>query len=180
MVRRMLSMNFCSVMLALALAGCSDGGKDVKLADAGGTVTFKGAPLADATVTFIPENGPIAMGVTDLSGKFTLSTGSRSGVAVGNCNVTVTALSGGAAKGSPDAAKLTGPVNSKEAGLARQAEMMKMQQKIAESGAPAEEAMGTSSRSVIPERYNKPDTSALSFPVDRDSSKNQFSITLTE
>src|SRR5262249_49985379 len=100
MSRRLLPIILCTSLLVSLSAGCgSDGGTPVRLAEAGGVVTFKGAPLADATVTFIPDNGPIATGVTDLSGKFTLMTGSRAGAAVGPCRVSVAAYAAGAAPG---------------------------------------------------------------------------------
>src|SRR5262245_47916977 len=99
MSRCIISLIVCLVVPALLLAGCGQEGPAVTLAEAGGMVTFKGAPLSDATVTFIPDNGPVATGLTDLSGKFKLMTGSRPGVAVGTCKVAVSAYQGGAAPG---------------------------------------------------------------------------------
>lgn len=179
MNRRTFSMVFYSAFLAY-LVGCgSDGGSAVTLAPAGGTVTFRGAPLPDATVTFVPESGPIATGITDLSGKFTLSTGSRPGVAVGTCKVAVSAYAGGGAGGASPADKMSGPVTSQEQGLARQKEMMEMQRKISEGQAPPQEVLGSGSKSVIPERYTKAETSQLSFKVES-GAKNEFEIKLTE
>src|SRR5262245_22347263 len=72
------------------VAGCGEPApKPVKLAAAGGRVLFNGAPLVDATVTFSPDEGPVAMAKTDLEGKFTLLTGGRTGVAVGDAKVTI-------------------------------------------------------------------------------------------
>jgi len=62
--------------LAWALLLCSgcgsgEGGGTVK---AGGTLTVKGQPMADLTVTFTPFTGRPASCVTDASGHFVLST----------------------------------------------------------------------------------------------------------
>src|SRR4051812_10287496 len=74
----------------VVIFGCTDGsGTSVKLAPATGVVTYKGAPLAGATVTFMPEKGPLAMGVTDLKGEFKLNSGSMPGCAVGPAKVAV-------------------------------------------------------------------------------------------
>lgn len=72
-----------------ALVGCGEDIGGVRFASATGVVTYKGAPLAGAQVMAIPEKGPLAMGNTDTSGKFTLSTGARSGVAIGKIRVSV-------------------------------------------------------------------------------------------
>jgi hypothetical protein len=165
------------------LAGCGqDGGTPVTLAEAGGVVTFKGSPLADASVTFVPDNGPIATAVTDLSGKFKLMTGSRPGAAVGPCKVTISAYQGGAAPGGDPASSLSGPVTGRDEGQKRAEQMQKMMQKMSkgagEGGAP--EATGSGAKSLIPERYTKSDTSNLKYTVEKDSSKNDFKIDLTE
>ena len=55
---------------------------------------LKGQPLAGATVTFWPKQGPQAKmtpstGVTDEEGNFKLETGARKGVPAGDYDVTV-------------------------------------------------------------------------------------------
>jgi hypothetical protein len=167
--------------LALLLSGCSpDGASSVTLAEGGGVVTFKGAPLPDATVTFIPDQGPIASGVTDLSGKFKLMTGARPGVVVGTCKVTVSSYTGGAAGAT--ATNVGGPVTSREEGERRKAEMEKMFQKMSKpgEGSTQDVVIGAGSKSVIPERYTKSDTSDLKYTVEKDASKNDFKIELKE
>jgi hypothetical protein len=47
-----------------------------------GVVTYKGVPVADASVTFTPESGRPATGVTDESGEFVLSTFAKNDGAV--------------------------------------------------------------------------------------------------
>lgn len=178
MIRRVVPF-VLTAMLTSILAGCGgDAGPSISLAEAGGTVTYKGAPLADATVTFVPENGPVATGVTDLSGKFKLSTGSRPGAAVGECRVTVSAVQGGSAKpAGVDAA--SGTPSGQAEGEARAKAMMEMQRKIAQGGQGAAEVL-SGPKSVIPEKYAKPDTSNLKFKVESDASKNQFKIELND
>ncbi|MFM7289642.1 MAG: hypothetical protein ACKO6B_00225 [Planctomycetia bacterium] len=59
-----------AIMVIAAAAGCgrSDMGR------VSGVVTYKGAPVADAIVSFKPKNRPMAIGRTDESGRFTLNT----------------------------------------------------------------------------------------------------------
>jgi len=64
---------------------------------AGGTVTYHNQPLADVSVTFLPEHGRPANGTTDAAGRFTLSTSQRDD----GCG---TVLPGDAAEGLVDEA----------------------------------------------------------------------------
>jgi hypothetical protein len=166
------------VALLLA-AGCDGGpeGGDVKLAPAGGTVTFKGAPLAGATVTFIPEKGPLAIAQTDLSGKFKLSTGNMAGVALGKATVTVTAYEGGAA---PSAADSGGPITPTTKPTDPEAVMKKMEARGRQMLEGASKPVVTGPKSVVPEMYTRPDSSPLTFTVVPDGSKNDFKIELKE
>jgi hypothetical protein len=76
---------------AFTLVGCGDSGPT--LVDAGGTVTYQGAPLPEATVVFVPEAGGLpASGRTDDQGRFTLTTKGMPGVAVSSCKVAITAV----------------------------------------------------------------------------------------
>ena len=72
--------------IGLGLAGCSTG-----TVPAGGTVTYKGQPVADASVIFTPAaGGEIAQGRTDVQGKFSLGTKApHDGAAPGDYNVSV-------------------------------------------------------------------------------------------
>ncbi len=176
MICRGFLLSLGLALITSALSGCGEApeGGNVTLAEGGGIVTFKGAPLADASVTFMPEYGPVAIGTTDLAGKFKLSTGTRSGVAVGDCKVTVTLTGGAPASGSAAAVPKT-----QEEGL----EMQKKMREMAVKGAGAGGAAGggpTAPKSLIPERYGKPESSGLRFKVEKDASKNQFTIDLTE
>jgi hypothetical protein len=57
----------------MVVGGCGSGGAASTEAVTG-TVTYNGAPVADASVTFTPEKGRPATGITDAGGKFTLTT----------------------------------------------------------------------------------------------------------
>ncbi len=59
--------------VAVAASGCGRGGQP-RTYRVQGTVTYRGQPLAEAHVRFIPESGPPAEGVTDPSGAFELQT----------------------------------------------------------------------------------------------------------
>lgn len=77
----------CSVAVP-ALVGC--GGSDApQLADAGGIVFFKGKPVASANVLFVPEKGPVAVGITNEQGVFNLTTKNGKGAPVGNHQVAI-------------------------------------------------------------------------------------------
>jgi hypothetical protein len=78
---------FSAACLLLA-AGCGGGLKPVPVT---GDVTLDGKPLANAGVLFCPvEKGPEAIGVTDASGKFQLSSTEHSGALPGQYRVTIT------------------------------------------------------------------------------------------
>jgi hypothetical protein len=163
-------------MVALLNSGCGDapeGGSNVKLAEAGGIVTYNGSPLAGATVTFIPDTGPISIATTDLAGKFKLSTGATPGVAIGKCKVTVMAVEGGGKSAAPESPVAT---NSKPANPEDMKKMMGGAKAKMVDNAGGNEAP----KSIIPEFYGKATTSKLSFTVEADTSKNQFTIDLKD
>ena len=84
------------VGLLVGIAGCGgEGGK--KLAPVQGTVKYNGNPVAGASISFLFDNGAeVAAGSTDPSGKFTLTTGGRSGAPIGSAKVVVSKITGGA------------------------------------------------------------------------------------
>lgn len=83
------SGHFLAMFLLAVMAGCGEDTGGVHYATASGVVSLKGAPLSGARVMAVPENGPLAMGNTDTSGKFTLHSGTRPGVAIGKIRVSV-------------------------------------------------------------------------------------------
>lgn len=62
-----------SMVFALCVVGC--GGQGLSTVPVTGTVTYKGKPLEGVSVGFVPEpqKGHPATGLTDESGRFTLS-----------------------------------------------------------------------------------------------------------
>jgi hypothetical protein len=60
-------------LLALFFGGCG-GSSATKTFPATGVVTFKGEPLPNAVVSFIPAGGRPAAGMTNAQGEFSLST----------------------------------------------------------------------------------------------------------
>jgi len=140
-------------LLVVAVGGCS-GSDAPSVAPVTGIVTLKGAPMAEAQVTFVPEKGPVAMGMTDLEGKFKLKTGSMEGAVVGSGNVSVTASAGGG-----DGGPLSKPMSPED--------MQAMQ--IAGT---LEPAMQEQNKSLIPEKYTRADSSGLSFEVKKGEENN--------
>jgi hypothetical protein len=71
-----------AIMVIAATVGCgrSDMGR------VSGVVTYEGKPVADAVVTFRPQNRPMAIGRTDATGRFTLNTHSKGDGAVKGVN----------------------------------------------------------------------------------------------
>jgi hypothetical protein len=72
------------------ISGCGDG---LGLKPTTGTVTYKGAPVEGANVTFVAESGPIGTGTTDASGKFTITTNGKPGAVVGKHGVMISKTS---------------------------------------------------------------------------------------
>ncbi|MFN0018367.1 MAG: hypothetical protein ACKVP0_08915 [Pirellulaceae bacterium] len=167
----MNSFNWKSVLLLalpLVISGCGSGGPS--LYKAGGTVTFKGQPVSDATVNFLYADGSAATGVTDAAGKFSLAySGNPKGAAVGKCSVSVTKIAStiSTTGGSVDSSK-------------DPAAMMNMMKKFDEAKKAKEASGEKTSKNDLPAKYEDPKKSGLSFEVTTDPLKNDFSIVLTE
>jgi len=75
-----------AVVLVLAgLVGCGSGFSKVE-----GSVTLDGKPVSEAVVTFVPDKGNNSTGVTDASGKFSITTNGKPGAPAGDYKVIVT------------------------------------------------------------------------------------------
>ena len=141
--------------LAIGLTGCG-GPAQPKLYPATGTVTWKGTPLADATVSFVPSVGAPSDGKTDAQGKFSIMTNGQPGARAGACKVAVSKFAG-AASSMPAAPKPE--------------DMMKMYEK---------KKKGEFEKGEIPAKYGRPDTSGLSAEVTTDGAKNVFTFDLND
>jgi len=85
-----------AALLALVSAGCGSG---LDLAPVTGRVTMNGQPVPQGQISFVPENGPPAIGSIAADGTYRLSTLQEDGALVGRHKVTImaTKVSGGSA-----------------------------------------------------------------------------------
>jgi hypothetical protein len=158
-----------------AVTGCSgEDGSSPALAPVTGSVTYNGGPLAGATVTFMPGNGPLAMAVTDLKGEFKLNSGALPGCTIGPAKVAVSAIPPGEGSSNP------APTFNSSAAMSP-AEMQEASKKMAEATQNYQASGGAAkTKSLIPARYKDVATSGLSYTVDKDGAKNVFKIELKD
>ena len=152
---RCLTLAVVVALGAIGLAGCG-GSTMPKVYPATGTVIWKGEPLADATVSFVPSVGAPSDGKTDAQGKFTIMTNGKPGARAGACKVTVSKFAG-AAPSMPAAPKPE--------------DMMKMYEK---------KKKGEVEKGEIPAKFGRPDTSGLSAEVTTEGAKNVFTFDLKD
>ena len=112
MIRLIRSAGLAAASAFLCLAGCGESAGPVdreRTVPVTGTVTYNGTPVADASVSLVPET-PVgeaaskkgAFGKTDASGKFTLTTFEPGDGAVpGNYKVTVRKYEGETSTAAP-------------------------------------------------------------------------------
>src|SRR5690606_29529178 len=86
MLRRMIVSSALGVLI-----GCS-GSSAPDVVPAGGTITYKGAPVPGASVTFAAEGAPAAIAITDEQGRFALRTGTQEGAVPGKHSVSIYAV----------------------------------------------------------------------------------------
>lgn len=134
------------ILIVSAFAiGC--GGSGPRTAPVSGTVAYKGKPVANANVSFAPDDpsGRVATGITDSSGRFTLGTMTADdGAIVGKYKVGVIAR---------------GPERPAKAGEG--------------SGMPGETVPG---EPTIPMKYFSPDTSGLVHEVKSGSNSVELAL----
>lgn len=99
--------------ISLALTGCSES----NVVPVAGTLTYKGQPVPNAYVYFVPENGRPSMGETDAQGRFTMTYDPKTkGVQRGKHKVWVqhNALADQSAPGGTPGAPVALPADLKE------------------------------------------------------------------
>jgi hypothetical protein len=165
----------CLAVLALAFvaSGCGDGGP--RLYKAGGTVTYKSAPVEGAQVTFTYDDGSFARGVSDRDGKYQLSHLGRSiGAAVGKCKVSVTKTSNVSAAPPP----VAGAAKTKEEIEREKMKMLNSSREVVDKQAAMAAAGG--SQPLIPKKYADASTSGFSFEITANESANNFTLDLKD
>ena len=147
-----ITLLFVTIFTVVVLSGCGSKLDTIKVT---GTITFDGAPLADATVNFSPETegaGLPAYGTTDAGGNYVLQTPQ------------------GAVNGGTTPGKYLVTVQKREKSPVEET-----------SG----EYDGTSSaqnpnlprpKSLIPERYERAISSRLTATVDKDNTVFNFDL----
>jgi len=149
-------------MIVAIAAGC---GKSVRsgAAKASGRVTYKGQPLADATVTLVPQSGKGAgaAGLTDESGRFRLTTSGGEGAFPGAYKVTVTKTEEAAASAAPKTADIEALQKADLQGL---------------KGAPKS---ASPPKSLVPSKYTTAAKTPLSCEVTQ-GGKNEFDFDLAD
>jgi hypothetical protein len=180
-------------MLLVAVSGCAPGSK-LKTVPVSGKVTFKGNPVSDATVTFMPpgETGQAvhaASAMTDAQGVYklvTMETPTKplDGVPPGKYDVTVTKFAGAGAVDAARAAKKMTPDAMKD--MSPEELKAMAGQKGGIPAAPSEGGEANSAawkesqpKSELPERYGDPKQSGLTFDV-KAGGPQTYDIPLTE
>ena len=155
---------YVAVLLAVSLllwTGCSGGAKFPAAAAVSGKVTLKGAPLAGASVSFVPTEGSprTASGTTDSGGNYQLTTfAPNDGAPPGKYRVRISKAA--ASQASPGAVATSDPAS----------QMLKMMQ--APKGAKKAEEP-----SEVPAKYSDVQTSGLDRTVTKEG-PNKFDFDL--
>lgn len=153
---------FLGVCLAAsaALAGCGGEGGPA-LSPVKGVVKYNGNPVQGASVSFAYEDGQLAVGSTDASGSFTLTTNGRPGAPLGAAKVGVNKAD--AAAGGQDMTTM------------KPEDMQKMQMEMAKRGAQA------NAKPALPVKYQNPAKSGLTAEVAAGGAeKNSFEFNLVD
>ncbi len=146
---------------AVLALGCPQGADRPATYQVTGKVTQNGSPVEGATVTFAPTGaGSAAVGKTDASGQYALSTSGDEGALPGQYNVTVVKYEGQADVGAGGEIDMDSEAYEKiQAG----------------GGASAQQA---EAKNLLPEKYANPADSGFKATVTEDESKNVFDFNL--
>lgn len=151
MLRQLFSLAAVS-LVAASLLGCGGGGPE--LYEAKGKVTYKGAPVAGANLTFQGTEGAMSVATTNDQGEFSLVTFGRPGAPLGEYKVGIMKMSNMAGA----------PANPKPEDMAKMMQGKSM---------PKQE-------NELPAKYAAPQTSGLTATVSKDASQNVYPFDLTE
>ena len=139
----------CCLLTALLVVLCGCGERGQKLVKSSGVVTYKGKPLPEASVTFVPTEGGLpSIGRTDPSGRFELTTSGRPGAPLGSFDVAISAV------------RQKRPVSPGEAASMTTAQIEANHEQL------------------IPQKYNNLITSGLTATVVDDEKSNEFTFDL--
>jgi hypothetical protein len=138
-----------------SMVGCGDPGQGAAARKpthkVSGTITMGDSPVVNATVTFSPKQGqPPALGKTDSSGKYTLTTYDAGDGAVEGDYVVTVSKSGGSGSTGPTPEEIHQAVSSGQP------------PPTSHSGP---RQGGSSSDSLLPEKYRMANTSTLTATV---------------
>lgn len=142
-----------AILVLVGVVGCNSG--DASLFPAKGKITYKGQPVADASVTFTHSAGHMSVGKSDANGEFTLMTFGKPGAPVGQYKVGI----------RKQAQRAGAPADPKPE------DMIKMMQ--GQKGIPEPE-------SLLPDKFGDPNSSNLTATVTEDKAKNDFTFDLTD
>jgi hypothetical protein len=151
----------------LGMVGCGPSYKSVE-----GVVTLDGKAVEGATVVFVADDGSgnTASGLTDASGKFTLTAGNKKGAVAGNYKVLITKTkavgeggAGGLKPGSPE-----------------YIELMKKKSNLKKGGSgggpPGMPPVVGGTGSDLPEKYATADKTPLTCKVPPDTTPVKFEL----
>jgi hypothetical protein len=142
----------CLAVLA-SFVGCDFGGGGVATIPVSGTVTLDGSPVAGARVAFSPKSpeGRAAAGITDTSGRFTLTTvEAGDGAMAGSYTVTISKTAASKTPGQADPRGTGGQMNPQD-----------MEAIMKGKAGETKEA----AQSLLPEKYASADTSGFTAEV---------------
>lgn len=159
------------------LAGCSRG-PAVSTIPVSGKITYNGAPLAEAIVTFVnvDPDGRSANGVTDANGAYTLQTfvtpgRSQAGAMAGDYTVTVTKFAAAAVTTvTPGSMENLSPEEMAKKGAMAQPKKRDMNSPGDKSPTPE------AAKSLAPEKYGSPKTSDLKATVSASNREFPFEL----
>ena len=159
MLARRLFIGACLAAVA-AFVGCGGEGGPA-LSPVKGVVKYNGAPVQGASVSFAYESGQLAVGSTDASGNFTLTTNGRPGAPLGAAKVGVN--------------KANTASGGQETTTMKPEDMQKMQMEMMKRGNQA------NAKPPLPIKYQDPAKSGLTAEVAAGGAdKNSFEFNLVD